>query len=354
MSRWQGRYRGIISGREQSVSAAIARCGLRIMSWGYGFANWWFHRLYDWQLRETEALPVPVISIGNLTAGGTGKTPLVAFLTQWFLAHGVRVGLLSRGYHGAGDQGNDERQVLALACPETPHVQNPDRVAGGRALIAEHDVQVILLDDGYQHRRLARDLDLVLIDAMCPWGFGALLPSGLLREPLSALKRADLVVVTRTELVEDSELQAIEARIARHTNAPCVRCCYPPRQLRNATGSTQSLDTLRGARVAAFCGIGNPDGFRGTLEQCGVELVSWTVFPDHHHYTDQDLAEIASASAEHQPDQVVTTVKDLVKIPRTSLGDKSLWAVEVGTRFPDGLERIEPFLQRIMAQIPDA
>ena len=135
---------------------------------------------------------MPVISVGNITTGGTGKTPMVAWLARWFRNQDVRVALVSRGYRAEAEGQNDEARELATLLPDVPHLQNPDRVAAARIAIDELETQLIILDDGFQHRRIHRDLEIVLIDALQPFGFGHVLPRGLLREPLRGLAHPTL------------------------------------------------------------------------------------------------------------------------------------------------------------------
>jgi tetraacyldisaccharide 4'-kinase len=171
------------------------------------------NRLFDWGWKRTHQADVPVVSVGNITTGGTGKTPLVAFLANWFQDQGQKPAILSRGYRAVDGGPNDEKLVLDLLCPGIMHLQNPDRVASARHAVTAQQVQVLVLDDGFQHRRLARDLDLVLIDATCPWGYGAVLPRGLLREPRSGMKRADLAIITRADQVSEADRRRIQDEI---------------------------------------------------------------------------------------------------------------------------------------------
>jgi hypothetical protein len=202
-------YRDIVSGRRCGAAAAVVRGGLRAASVPYSVAVRLRNRAYDLGLKRTYRVEVPVVSVGNLTLGGTGKTPLVEHLARWFRAAGLRVCILSRGYGAADGAANDEAQVLAENLPEVPHLQGRDRVALARRAIDVHHAQVLLLDDGFQHRRLARDLDLVILDALDPLGGNNLFPRGLLREPLSSLRRADLILLNRADLLSDRQRQRI-------------------------------------------------------------------------------------------------------------------------------------------------
>ncbi|HWA99925.1 MAG TPA: tetraacyldisaccharide 4'-kinase, partial [Pirellulales bacterium] len=177
------RFRAIVSGRERGLVPAALRGVLRVASVGYSAAmrirNW----RYDRGHARIEHVQAPVVCVGNLTLGGTGKTPLVAWIARWLRAHELRVTIVSRGYAAEAGARNDEALELEQRLPDVPHVQNADRAAAARMAIEEFEAQVIVLDDGFQHRRLARDLDIVLLDAADPWGSGYVFPRGMLREP---------------------------------------------------------------------------------------------------------------------------------------------------------------------------
>jgi tetraacyldisaccharide 4'-kinase len=324
-------YRDVISGADRSLLAVAARCGFKGASLFYEAAVRLRNRAYDTGLLAAHRAPVPVVSIGNLTAGGTGKTPMVAAVVEWFVSRGVRPVILSRGYRATRNAGNDEKLVLDQLCPNVVHLQSPDRVRSAQDACQKHNAHVLILDDGFQHRRLARDLDIVLIDALDPWGTGNILPRGLLREPPSALRRANLVVLTRADQCIGERKQEILAEIrALVGDRPLVEASFLPTGLLNATGETAPLESLRGA-VAAFCGIGNPDGFRRTLAAQGIEsrLAGFRTFPDHHHYALSDLDNLAEWARSCGAGGLVTTQKDLVKIPRNDLGGLPLWAVAI-------------------------
>jgi tetraacyldisaccharide 4'-kinase len=221
-------------------------------------------------------------------------------------------------------------------------VQDPDRVAGARRAIDEFRSQLILLDDGFQHRRLARDLDIVLLDALEPFGFDHVFPRGTLREPATGLRRAHVVCLSRADMISASERIAIRRRVA--DIAPHAAWCelaHAPSGLVNAVGHSQPLSALAGRRVAAFCGIGNPDGFRHTLDATGCELVAWRAFPDHHAYTQVDLSSLSAIVSETRADMLVCTHKDLVKIQQHELSAVRLWAIAIEMKFLAGHEEFE-------------
>jgi tetraacyldisaccharide 4'-kinase len=298
---------------------------------------------------------VPVVSVGNITTGGTGKTPMVALLANWFLGQGVKPAILSRGYRAVDGGANDEKMVLDLLCPGIVHLQNPDRVASAKVAVKEHQAQVLVLDDGFQHRRLARDLDLLLIDATNPWGYGAVLPRGLLREPLSGLRRADLAIITRADQVTvDERNQTRQVIQKHHPSMEISEAAFVPMRLVNAKGATASFAEFQGKPVAAFCGIGNPQGFLQTLRDGGLRVQDslFRTFADHHHYGEADLKSLAEWTGNERAIAILTTQKDLVKIPRTDLDGVPLWAVEIGVRWQAGEELLVDRLRKLLTSPP--
>jgi tetraacyldisaccharide 4'-kinase len=270
------------------------------------------NRLFDLGWRRTQRLPVPVWSVGNLTAGGTGKTPLTRYLARWAIAHGLRPAIISRGYRAAPDGTNDEARTVS----ECPVVCDRDRVAGGRRALKD-GATCLILDDGFQHRRLWRDLDLVLIDATRPWGAedpaaGATLPLGYLREGRAALARASALVVTRSESITAERLTQVLSML-RSCGKPLLRVVDHQPQLRSASGTANAVGTLSGNAVILVSGLGNPLGFERAALSHGWLVRESLRFPDHHHYTVHDLALIREAAARHQA-VVVTTGKDAVKL----------------------------------------
>jgi tetraacyldisaccharide 4'-kinase len=301
---------------------------------------------------------VPVVSVGNLTLGGTGKTPLVRWLGRWFSDRGIRLAVVSRGYGATAGQLNDEARELQQALPQAPHVQNPDRVAAARQAIAALGAQLIVLDDGFQHRRLGRDLDIVLLDALEPFGFGHVFPRGWLREPVEGLRRADVVVLSRADLVDAAGRAALWQTIREHApQAIGAEVIHAPRRLISAAGAEMPLDAVRGQPVAAFCGIGNPAGFRHTLETCGCRLLGFRAFSDHHRYTPAELDQMSDWAKGLGASMLVCTGKDLVKLSVDHVGGRPLWAVGIEIEFLTGRQSLESRLQPLfpaVAQPPSA
>ncbi len=209
-------FREIVSGRRRGPVAAVLRGALGLAEPCYAAAVRWRNRRYDRGAATVHRVGVPVLSVGNLTLGGTGKTPMVRWLAQWFHNRGARVAVVSRGYGAKVGNANDEALELRRLLPDVPHLENPDRVAAAREAVATLGCQAILLDDGFQHRRIARDLDIVLLDALAPFGFGHVFPRGTLREPLAGLRRADAVVLSRADLLDSSEREEIWQTVRAH------------------------------------------------------------------------------------------------------------------------------------------
>jgi tetraacyldisaccharide 4'-kinase len=342
-------FRDLVSGRTRGIGAGMARGLLRVAEVPYTIAVGLRNRRYDRAHADVHRVNVPVISVGNLTLGGTGKTPMVKWLAKRLQEFGQRVAIVSRGYGSNNGQHNDEAMELAAALPDVPHVQNRDRVAAATAAIQEFQPHLLLLDDGFQHRRLARDLDIVLLDALEPFGFEHVFPRGTLREPLAGLGRAHVVCLSRADAISAREREAIRARASQI--APQAAWCeiaHVASRLVNSRGETQPLETLRGRRVAAFCGIGNPAGFRHTLAAIGPEFVAWHEFPDHHAYTTQDLDALGALAANSNAELIVCTQKDLVKLRKPQLGNVPLWAVGIEIEFLCGQHALEQLLHQAM------
>lgn len=323
-------YRALIHGQMRGWWPSLQRGGLRLVSVPYGWGMELRNRLYERGWKRSERASVAVVSIGNLTLGGTGKTPCVEYVARFYREQGLRVAILSRGY-GSQTGRNDEAFVLEENLPDVPHLQGADRVSLARVAVEELESELLILDDGFQHRRLQRDLDLVLVDATNPWGPGYLFPRGLLREPVRSLSRAAVILLTRCDQAEESRCVQIEATIAKHApNVPVVRTMHRPMVLRNSEQETARLETLKARPVAAFCGLGNPQAFRQSLVGLGANILDFRTFADHHAYTRTDVEELRGW-AERQADGclIMTTQKDLVKLRLTQLGGRTLWALRI-------------------------
>ena len=343
----------ILSGRRRGVFAATMRGAMAAIEPVYGWCVRRRNRRYDAGLLPTTRVAAPVISVGNLTVGGTGKTPLVCWLAQWFQDRGIPLTLISRGY-GAKQGPNDEALELAARLPGVPHLQNRDRVAAAQEALSEKSRQVLILDDAFQHRRLARDLDIVLLDALEPFGFGRLLPRGLLREPMEGLSRAHVVGLSRADAIDPDQRAAIQAQVASLApRAVFIELAHRPAAFVNSAGATLPLSALNGQPVIAFCGIGNPAGFRHTLQAAGLDVLALREYPDHHAFTDRDLAKLEKFCADNSPAAAaaICTHKDLVKIPRERIGKLPLWALAVEMEITVGSERLQSYLEELASRV---
>ncbi|MHC4329034.1 MAG: tetraacyldisaccharide 4'-kinase [Planctomycetota bacterium] len=344
---YEQRYRRLISG-QGGFGACLLRILLWIVSIDYSLVVRLRNLLYSKRWFKAHHVDAAVLCVGNITVGGTGKTPLVVWLYNQVLSNfksqmsDFACAILTRGYKATQNSKLktqnliDEVGVLAESCPEAEVIVNPDRIAGAAEAIGKFGAKVLIMDDGFQHRRLARDLDIVAIDATQPFGYGKMLPAGLLREPVTSLKRAGAVVITRCNQTIEAELGKLEEKlravnpdlvIARSVHA-AVSIQYAEPFVIPAKAGIQKDDTkmdscfrmndnieqLKGKKVFAFCGIGNPDGFFNTVQALGCELVGSKAFDDHYHYKDACLADIRTQAEELGADMVLTTQKDWTKL----------------------------------------
>lgn len=279
--------------------------------------------------RRQVKLPVPAVSIGNIVAGGTGKTPLVLWLCRFLEDIGRHPAILSRGYgrtgtgasrvpSSSGQQASmsemfgDEPVLLAGALPLIPVWVGRDRVVSGNAALAD-GADVLVLDDGFQHLALGRDLDIVLLDSRHPFGNGMLLPSGPLREPVSHLARADVFVLTHAEACGVGEVKALIEDL--FPDKPVFSCRHRTSGIRLPGLPSLEPRLLAGRRCVAFAGIARPAQFFKSLEDAGIEVCAGISFPDHYRYRDRDLDRVLGTAGECGAEFIVTTAKDAVRVP---------------------------------------
>lgn len=295
-----------------TVLSFLVRTCLYLPGKAYGFVMALRRKAYNAGIYASYPSGLPTVSVGNITAGGSGKTPTVALLAQQLLALGHRPAILMRGYAKTAGGESDEATLYASLVPKAILAVNPDRRAG--ALAAKRDgASILLMDDGFQHRRLKRDLDIVLIDATSPWGGGNTLPGGLLREPKSALKAAGAVIVTRSDQVDANRLDQILAEITRIAPGVFITSArHCPTRLYTVEKIPLRLDSLRGKDVVILSGIARPEAFSKTLEQLGAIPRAVFAKPDHHPL-DNDFVLKAARAAENYDALLVTTEKDFAK-----------------------------------------
>lgn len=310
----QTAYRMVISGQKRSLGAGLLRGLLAAASLPYAAAisirNW----LYDYGIMPSRWANVPVISIGNITTGGTGKTPLVIWLCRYLSQKGLRVGILTRGYKTSAGEMSDEPALLAKSCPGVQVIVNPDRLSGAQKAIGQFHCEVLVLDDGFQHRRLNRDLNILAVDATCPFGYSKLLPAGLLREPLGAVRRADAAIITRFDLATAEQIASIEDTL--HAIAgpiPIALAAHRLTHLITPNGQAIPLEAIKDKKLYVYCGIGNPQAFVNCLTESGMTVVGTRFFNDHHAFTIQDARAIADDAVRCGAEMAICTQKDWIK-----------------------------------------
>jgi tetraacyldisaccharide 4'-kinase len=332
---------------------------------GVAVRNWCF----DHRWLPTTEVNVPVISVGNIKAGGVGKTPLVEFLARRLTERGKLVAVLSRGYGratsgtlvvsngfvqcAAADEAGDEPAQMAAKLSGVVVVVDEDRVRGARYAIERFRVDSILLDDGFQHRYLHRDLDLVILPYDEIGQKMVLLPAGDYREPFSALRRCDIVVITRCSSLEDA-LRSREI-LRQRLEKPVVAFALRVRAVRRAaTRFSVDLNGLVGKRIVAFSGIGNPDSFDRTLHSLKWEVVQHRRFADHHRYSREELEGLKREFTELKADYLVTTEKDVARLigaqngARQLLEQMPLYYVEVEQSVLMGEGELEEVLTKLL------
>lgn len=330
----------------------------------FGAASATRRRLYESGGLKQVQVSIPVISVGNLVAGGAGKTPVVIHLVRTLLAKGLRVAVLSRGYGGSGkgarvvskgeglllppSDAGDEPVLIANRCPGALVLVGPDRADLAVLATTVLKAEVIVLDDGFQHLALARDLDIVVLDGAAPFGNGHLLPRGPLREPKEALERADLVWISKVDEGEALGLTEAAEAARAHTSKDPVRSRYAVSRLRGVDGSERPLSELEGRPILLLAGLARPDSFRHTLQGMGARIVEEAIFPDHHAFTRQEAEAVLSRARAAGAEFVCCTEKDAVRLPPSLHGEERIRVVGVDTRIVSGESLLEAELQRVL------
>jgi len=330
---------------------------LYLLSLPYGGAVRTRSFLYSLQWLKTRTLPCPVISVGNITVGGTGKTPLVMALAKRLMAKEIAVAILSRGYKRtktsesvvsdgktiflSPEASGDEPFLMAKACRGTPVLVGKNRFVNGRLALQRFGVKGLILDDGYQHLPLYRDINILLIDSHIGFGDRHLLPRGILREPLSQLRRADLFLLTKAE--DPETYQPLEKEIYEiHPGAQVFHSYYEPVSLVGPQEEQEELHSLKGKKILALSGIAHPADFSSMLRKCGMKIVREAIFPDHHFYTTKDLSYIEDKAK--GADGIVTTEKDMVKLKVLNIDHLPIRALRIEMKIWEE----EAFYQRVM------
>lgn len=326
------------------------------------------NRLYDRQILKSFRLPCPVISVGNITVGGTGKTPCVIGLARMLQQNGFTCAVISRGYGGKNPQpvnivsdGNsvllgaeragDEPLLIARSLPGIPVITGAKRTLTGQAAIERLGSNVLICDDALQHRQIVRDIDIVLLDAEKPLGNGYLLPRGSLREPKDGLKRADCIILTRAGVTKPlhPEIDAIVSR----AGIPVFRAAHQFKELiRPGENHVRGQNVLMGKKVCAFCGIAQPASFKKLLIEAGSEVLSFMEFPDHYTYDRNDLQTLKNHFLKFHADYWITTEKDAMRLEAHPEFLKTLCILRVEMEIKPSEPSFEDFiLKRLNAVI---
>jgi tetraacyldisaccharide 4'-kinase len=386
----QESYHKLILGEGGSLRSILLRLPLWAASQIYSIVIRLRNFLYSKGWLRIGRVNATVISVGNITVGGTGKTPLVIWLCNQVTKNSklktqnYGCAILTRGYRATKNSKpcpersrriktqnySDEPAILSEHCPQAKVIVNPDRVAGAVEAVSQFGSKVLIADDGFQHRRLARDLDIVTIDAGRPFGYGRMLPAGLLREPVTELKRADAVVITRCEQADEVELNLLEEKLRVFNPALIIaRSVHAPVCMKSQSGEEISIEKLKGKKIFAFCGIGNPDAFFNTVKALGAELVGSKIYNDHYHYTNKDIDDIyeeaCGARACPKADLILTTEKDRTKIadsnstghrekkkelnPKDTQYQIPLAYLEVELKFTSGEDKLKRLIEDALA-----
>jgi tetraacyldisaccharide 4'-kinase len=328
---------------------------------------------YETEYRKQKRLDAVVISIGNIALGGTGKTPMVEYIARYIKSEDHSVAILTRGYaressgmrvlNGAraGEAANvnshreygDEPLMLARALPDVPVIINKDRYEGGQWAERELGADVLVLDDGYQHLALARDLNILLLDATDPFGAFEMAPFGRLREPLYGIKRADAVIITRADRPFDQGQTSAIIKYFCGDKVPVMYVYSSITRLRHLeTDMVYDAEQFAGWNAAVMCGIGNPRAFADDILQFGMNIVSENFFSDHHDFTQEDMEQVTRAARETGADAIVTTEKDAVRLEALKHGDVPIYAAQLEIQSDDEV-RLKSLLLRTLIKNRD-
>jgi tetraacyldisaccharide 4'-kinase len=365
MSQLQYYYIQVIRGKRTGWLPSLIKGLAWLVSIPYRFVvflrNWAYDR--DW-LRQYDA-PVPVVvSIGNLILGGTGKTPVTQLMAQFFYDD-YKVAILSRGYRSPAEKlhapvilssgkgplhsaayAGDEPRLLAENLPKAWVVVGKDRVQSAN-LVAKQGVDVIFLDDGMQHRRMARDFEVVVLDAKDPFGQDHFFPRGLLRESPAGLNRADLVILNHVRSAQNYEQTC--RRIEQYTKAPVVGIHYDAWKVVDLKGN--EAESLQNRKVALFCGIAQPEQFVSTIEQMGAQIVAQKFYPDHFLYSHEELYELAGRWKEMGAEMMVCTEKDKVKLPEMHELPLPVFWIKIQPEVIEGAEALDEFIEKVRSKL---
>ncbi|MGR3178243.1 MAG: tetraacyldisaccharide 4'-kinase [Candidatus Anammoxibacter sp.] len=362
---FKNRYLSVINGQWKGIIPNSIKLLLVFISYLYRGILALRELFYQKDFIKKTTLPVPIISIGNITLGGTGKTPLVEHIAVYIKKKGKKVAILSRGYGAKKKKQNkslevynDEYLMLRENLTDIPNVINSNRVLSGRKAIKEYHADCLLLDDGFQHHRLNRTLDIVIINALNPFGYDCVFPGGFLRESLRNLKRADLFIIAHSNLCSNNELTNLKDRLNRYNNGiPIVETTHQPVNIENINdGTILPVEWLKEKRIYAFCAIGNPESFSKCLANQGAKITKFKPFLDHYFYTKDELEEIIKDAEHAGVEAIVITQKDKVKILEV-LAKKDLdtysipfYVFKIKINVTNGTKILERFIDNALEQ----
>ncbi len=343
----------------------VVTVGLSLLSVGYRMALAVRERAYRSGLLSTGRLSCPVVSVGNITLGGSGKTPMVELVTLALRELGAVPAVISRGYgrntrgaHVVADRdrvslgpraAGDEPVMLAERLPGIPVIVGENRLEAGRLAVEACGATAVVLDDGFQHRTLGKDLEIVVVNGRAPWGNQRLFPRGMLREPLSALRRSDLFVVTNPS--SSADVESVERTVRRHNeHAPVLTARYEVVEAREmGSGVRVTVGELSGRRLLAFAGLGSPGGFAATLTSAGVRLAGLVEYPDHYWFTQTDLGELETQATAIGAEGLMTSEKDWMRLRGLGLPSFPVWVLAVRLTIESDRDVLPQALGRTLA-----
>ncbi len=364
-------YLSITSGQKKGFISELVRLLLSSFAVLYFVVLQMRSAAYKYGVARSHRLPVKVISIGNITTGGTGKTPLVELVVRTLSCKRCKIAILSRGYGARTKpaQGNcskssedtavwdqtgfnDECLVLDENLDNVPIFPGSNRFLNGQKAIMNYGVEFLVLDDGFQHFKLKRDLDIVVIDAFNPFAGERLIPGGALREPLKCLERADLFVLSHCNQIPVEGLRAIYSRLRDlNSTVPICESAHEPVHVENLADNLRvKTSWLQGKRVYGFCAIGNPQSFESTIRELCAEVIQFRTFPDHHAYTQAELDNIVSEAGSLNVDVILVTQKDAVKIKNLIIHDVIIMSVVIELKITKGAMVLEDALLNMLNQ----
>ncbi|MFQ5685426.1 MAG: tetraacyldisaccharide 4'-kinase [Candidatus Scalindua sp.] len=348
-------YLSILYGQQRGFIAALVKSTLSTLTYPYSAVLKTRNILYKSGVVNSIRLPVKVISVGNITTGGTGKTPLVEYTARYLLEKNKKVAIISRGYGGYNPlQGNnininDECLILRENVQNVPVLAGKDRVSNGEKAIREYGVDCLLLDDGFQHLKLKRDLDIVVIDSLNPFGGENLIPRGSLREPLKNLGRADLFIISHCNHSKELTIKSIYTKLNYVNNdAPVCESIHRPVHIESITdGSIRGPEWLKGKRIYGLSAIGNPESFTYTLKGLGADLIKHRKFRDHHNYNRGEIGYVVSEARSLGADAIVVTQKDIVKIRKMDIKDFNILSLKIEMQITKGIKLYKEAIDRV-------